>query len=175
MPPKKNTKGIDPATDKVGAQDDSLDIIDEEEVSSRQETATISFSEKTLSTCLNQSLVPLIDSLTLLVAQGKEAIEVARATQENNLVFTSTIKGLTDMMEVVIATKHFSPSPKARERTIKDSGRESVLPKYIPPLGFRREGGMEIEKKTTSNNKIPPPLKGNTGHVGPLGHTTIPF
>ena len=135
MPSKKGTKGGDLAVDKAGLQDDSFGVIDDEEDSSRQETATMSFSEKTLMACLNQSLEPLIDLLAPLVNQGKEAIEVARAIRENNLVFTSTIKGLTDMMEAIIAAKYFPPNPKDRRKPSmiweENRSRQNT---FLPPI-----------------------------------------
>ena len=49
MPPKKNTKGTDQTTDRVGTQDDSPEGFEGDEVSSHPEMAIMSFNEKTLS------------------------------------------------------------------------------------------------------------------------------
>ena len=85
--------------------------------------AIVNFSEKMLSECLERSLAPLINTLAPLVSQGREFIDVSRATQENTLALNKAIKNLTEMMEAVLTAKPLLPNLKEMEGTIFGSGK----------------------------------------------------
>ena len=71
MPPKRYGKRTKSIGDQAGHENDIPGDLDEEETSGRWEMAIINFSEMMSSECLGRSLVPLIDTLALLVSQGR--------------------------------------------------------------------------------------------------------